>query len=117
MGFIVKEIDIDICEFLFADGRHLHVAFNDKNIKIITTRFSASNIKYWLSHIHFSKMKNKLGERLLEEGRSTVREIVHSNEEKEYMPAIIRGTIKNSCPLVRKLKVSPEGRFRRQGEL
>lgn len=42
---------------------------------------------------------------------------MHSNEEKEYMPAIIRGTIKNSCPLVRKLKVSPEGRFRRQGEL
>jgi hypothetical protein len=62
-------------------------------------------------------MRNKLADDLVKNSKAVTREIVHSLEEKEYMPSVLRGGFKNSSPLVRKIKVSPDNRFRKQGEL
>lgn len=115
LKYIAKGVDIDISGFIFVDEPNIHVLYNDKHISIATNRFSAAKIKFWLSHIYFARLRYKLGEHLLEDGKSTARETVHFFEEKEYMPSVIRGASKNSCPLVRKIKVSPDNRYRRQG--
>jgi hypothetical protein len=53
---------------------------------------------------------------LLEEPRNTSRDVINFIEEKEYMPKILRGVAKQSAPFVRKIKVSPDSQFRRNGD-
>lgn len=72
----------------------------------------ASRLRYWLSHIYFLRLRERLGREVVErKGEPTV----HCSEEEEYMPAVLRGGA-GGRRLVRGLRVGFEPALRRAGE-
>ena len=106
-------LDIDTCSYLFVDGNTLRVVNKEKKVKISKTKFNCQKVKYWLSHIYFSRYRSKLSERLLTEPRNTSRNTINIFEEKEYMPRVLLGKSGQKSPLIRRIMVSPEGRYRK----
>ena len=110
---ISKGVDIESCSFMFVDGNTLRIANKDKKWSISKTQFTCSKVKYWLSHIYFSRYRSKFSQKLLASPKSTARDTINIYEEKQYMPKMLMGKPCQKAPFIRKMIVSPEGRYRR----
>ena len=77
LELIANEVDIDTCNFLFVDGSNLKIVHKERRVTISKSLFSGSKIKYWLSHIYFSRNRKKESDRILTEPKATEREVVH----------------------------------------
>ena len=74
---IANEMQVDTPSYLFVDGNSLRIVHKDKRVTISKSRFTSSKVKYWLSHIYFSRYRTKFSQKLLTEPTNTARGTVN----------------------------------------